>query len=140
MAPVVVDTNVVVAGLITARADAPTVRIVEGLLGAAFPFALSVALLAEYRRVLTRPKLRATHGLRPADIDGILEAMARHSIVFEPAPAELRAPDPGDQHLWDLLAVHPDLRLVTGDALLLASREMAGRVVSAAGFAAALQR
>ena len=35
-----------------------------------------------------------------------------------PASGET-APDPGDQHLWDLLAAVPDGVLVTGDQMLL---------------------
>lgn len=37
----------------------------------------------------------------------------------EPAPSTSPAPDPGDQHLWDLLAAAPTAVLVTGDQLLL---------------------
>jgi predicted nucleic acid-binding protein len=134
LAPVIVDTNVVVAGLITARADAPTVRIVDGMLAAAFPFALSVALLAEYRLVLLRPRLRAAHGLAPAGVDRLLENIARHAIVLEPHPARARAPDAGDQHLWDLLETHAELRMVTGNARLLRASSMAGRLLAPADF------
>lgn len=62
-ATVVVDTNVVVAGLLTAGDASPVARILEGMLAAAFPFVLSEALLAEYRTVLVRPGLRKLHGL-----------------------------------------------------------------------------
>ena len=55
----IVDTHVVVAGLITSRAASPVAWVLDGMLGARFPFALSAALLAEYRAVLARPKLRS---------------------------------------------------------------------------------
>ena len=55
---VIVDTNVVVAGLLTGNATSPVARILDGMLGAAFPFVVSEALLAEYRAVLVRPALR----------------------------------------------------------------------------------
>ena len=58
----IVDTNVVVAGLMTSREDSPVARVLDGMLAARFPFALSEALLAEYRVVLSRPKLRGLHG------------------------------------------------------------------------------
>lgn len=42
-----------------------------------------------------------------------------------------RAPDPGDQFLWDLLHSRSDLVLVTGDKLLLADAAMQPRVMLA---------
>ena len=53
----IIDTNVLVAGLLTSHADASVARILDGMLGAAFPFVLSEVLLAEYRAVLMRPRL-----------------------------------------------------------------------------------
>ena len=55
---VIVNTNLVVAGLLTKQDASPVARILDGMLGAAFPFVLSEALLAEYRTVLVRPVLR----------------------------------------------------------------------------------
>lgn len=45
---VIVETNVVVAGLLTGNAASPVARILDGMLSAAFPFVVSEALLAEY--------------------------------------------------------------------------------------------
>ena len=130
---VIVDTNVAVAGLLTARATSPVARILDGMLGAAFPFALSEALLAEYRAVLARPELRKQHGLAVAEIDSILTGVALHAIVLKPLTAA-RAPDPGEQLLWDLLATRSDLVLVTGDKPLLRDAAMERRVISARMF------
>ena len=69
---IIVDTNVVVAGLITQHDDSPVARILDGMLSAAFPFVLSEALLTEYRTVLVRPNLRKLHGLTVAEVDTIL--------------------------------------------------------------------
>ena len=84
-----------------------------------FPFVLSVALLAEYRRVLTRRRIRRRHGLTTDQIDAVLAAIAANAIVREAVASGGTAPDPGDQHLWDLLAGSPDAILVTGDKRLL---------------------
>ena len=73
---VIVDTNVVVAGLITRNDTSPVARILDGMLGAAFPFVLSEALLAEYRAVLVRPVLRKLHGLTVAEVEAILTDLA----------------------------------------------------------------
>ena len=117
----IIDTNVLVAGLLTSHADSPVARILDGMLGASFPFVLSEALLAEYRAVLLRPRLCKLHGLSEAEIDFILVDIARRAIVMTPirTVATPLAPDPGDQFLWDLLASRADLALVTGDKLLL---------------------
>lgn len=137
---VVVDTNVVVAGLLTARDVSPVARILDGMLAAAFPFALSEALLAEYRTVLVRPHLRKLHGLTVTEIESILTELAHHAIVLNPAPlAAPRAPDPGDQLLWDLLAARADLLLVTGDKLLLQDSDMRGRVIAPQVYAAGIE-
>ena len=132
----IIDTNVVVAGLLTAHADSPVARILDGMLCAAFPFVVSEALLAEYHAVLMRPKLTKLHGLSVADIDTILADMVRHAIVLNPvqnAAASL-APDAGDQFLWDLLATHADLLLVSGDKLLLRDAAMRPRVITPQAF------
>jgi len=114
----VVDTNVLAAGLMTQRDDAPTAWIVHGMLRSQFPFALSLALLAEYRDVLCRKALRKRHGLADDEIEILLTALARDAVVLEPTRG-MAAPDPGDQHIWDVLAAHDNLCLVTGDKLLL---------------------
>jgi len=131
--PVVVDTNVVVAGLLTARAESPVARVLDGMLIAAFPFALSEALLAEYRRILRRPSLRKVHGLTPDELDVILLELAQHGIVLPPMPAP-PAPEPGDQHLWELLAAREDLLLISGDKRLQQDNIMGHRVLSPATF------
>lgn len=131
---VIVDTNIVVAGLLTARSDSPVARILDGMLAARFAFVLSDALLAEYRNVLIRPALRKAHGLNADEIDRLLVALVQHAIVLAPGCAD-PAPDPGDQHLWDLLAARIDLHLVTGDKLLLEPGPLADRIITAQVFA-----
>lgn len=132
---VIVDTNVVVAGLLTMHDASPVARVLDGMLGAVFPFVVSEALLAEYRGVLVRPTLRKLHRLTVVEVETILTAMAQHAIVLAPVPAP-PAPDPGDQLLWGLLAARADLLLVTGDKLLLRDAGMRGRVISAQAFVA----
>ena len=137
---VIVDTNVVVAGLLTgndaSRVVPNSARILDGMLAAAFPFVVSEALLAEYRTVLVRPVLRKQHGLTVAEVEAILTDLAQHAIVLAPLAAP-PAPDPGDQLLWGLLAARADLLLVTGDKLLLRDSGMQGRVISPSAFVSA---
>ena len=115
----VIDTNVVVAGLLTSQPESPTVAILDAMLAASCPFLLSLELLAEYRRVLLRGPIREMHRLEDDEVDRILTEIALNGVVVEPRPAEASPPDIDDQHLWDLLAARPGTVLVTGDAELL---------------------
>ena len=132
---VIVDTNVVAAGLITTQVTSPVARVLDGMLTAAFPYVVSEALLAEYRTLLARPVLRKFHRLAIAEVETVLTDMALHAIVLSPVPGP-PAPDPGDQLLWDLLATRADLMLVTGDKRLLCDAGMQGRVLSPRKFIA----
>ena len=134
---VIVDTNVVVAGLLTQNDASPVARILDGMLSAAFPFVMSEVLLAEYRTVLVRPVLRKLHGLTVAEVESVLTDIAQHAIMLTPV-AGPPAPDPGDQLLWELLAARADVLLVTGDKLLLRDAGMRGRVISPLAFVAGL--
>lgn len=130
----VVDTNIVVAGLLSLDAESPVVRVLEGMLRATFPYAVSEALLGEYRAVLLRPAMRKLHGLSVDEVEQVLVDLAQHAIVLQPvqaSPTRAAAPDPHDQFLWDLLAARPDLVLISGDKRLLKDEGMRGRVQSA---------
>ena len=125
------------AGLLTGNDASPdlakSARIMDGMLMAAFPFVVSEALLAEYRAVLVRPGLRKLHGLTFAVVETLLTDIAQHAIVLAPVAAP-PAPDPGDQLLWELLAVRADLALVTGDKVLQRDAGIQARVVSPQSF------
>jgi predicted nucleic acid-binding protein len=136
----VVDTNVVVAGLITRDPDVPTARIVDGMLVGGFPFVLSVDLLAEYRAVLLRPGVRRHHGLGEEEIDAILATLVANAIVREPGPAASAAPDAGDEHLWALLSTVTGSVLVTGDRALLESPPVEVSVLSPRAFSDSIGR
>jgi uncharacterized protein len=82
----VIDTNVVVSGLLSGAADLPTRRVVDAMLAGAIPFSLSETLLAEYRPVLLRPAIRKHHGLTGMEVDILLEEVVLNASVREPAP------------------------------------------------------
>jgi len=113
----IIDTNVLVAGILSNNVDSPTARIVNAMLDGRIMHLLSPALLREYCEVLLRPKLRKLHGLSKAEVDQILSEITANAIWREPAESH-SAPDPGDDHLWSLLQ-STDAILVTGDQLLL---------------------
>ena len=120
MRPFVIDTNVVVAGLITRANDSPVRRLLDGLLVGTIPFVLSQDLLAEYRRVLLRPAIRKRHGLTTAQVDVVLAGIVMNARIRDPSGGQgPGAPDGGDDHLWQLLHAVPDATLVTGDRRLV---------------------
>jgi putative PIN family toxin of toxin-antitoxin system len=115
--PVVVDTNVLVSGLLTLDERAPTARIVDSMLRGEFYLLLSMDLLAEYRTVLLRPAIRKRHGLSDADVDELLGVIAEIAAFRETRPvsdAERRK----DAHLHRLLSAAKGAILVTGDEAL----------------------
>lgn len=135
----VIDTNVVVAGLITADAGSPTARILDGMRRGAFPFLLSDRLLAEYREVLLRAKIRRLHRLTANEVDQVLTEIATHAIVREPE-SRTGAPDAKDDHLWSLLHDQPGSALVTGDLALGRKPPPGSDVLSPREFASQLSR
>ncbi|MFO8156299.1 MAG: putative toxin-antitoxin system toxin component, PIN family [Thiohalospira sp.] len=130
----IVDTNVVVAGLITADGDSPVCRILDAMLDARLPFLLSPALLGEYRHVLLRPRLTRLHGLEVDAIDDLLAHLTANAIWRDPPPSPSPAPDPGDDHLWSLLHLQPRAVLITGDRLLLENPPADGTVMTASDY------
>jgi len=116
---VVVDTNVIVSGLMASDEGAPTAVVFDKMMSGEIRALLSVDLLAEYRQVLLRPAIRSRHGLDHNEIDVILTAIAENAVVCEPAKPPTVPPDRGDVHLWALLAARPEAILVTGDQALI---------------------
>lgn len=136
---VVVDTNVVVSGMLTRDGASPPARVLDAMLAGRLSFVLSVDLLVEYRVVLLRPRVAARHRLSPTEVDAILERLSLTALLREPAPALSSPPDPGDAHLWALLAAVPGSVLVTGDAALLDSPPDGASVISPAALVGQLQ-
>ena len=128
----VVDTNVVVAGLLTRDLASPVAQVLDGMLTGRFTYLLSPALLREYREVLLRPAIASRHRLTPVEVDAVLTELVASARWREPA-SEHPAPDPGDHQLWALLA-RRDVVLATGDRLLLESPPAPASVLSARSF------
>lgn len=133
---IIIDTNVLVSGLLTSDENAPTASILNAALTATAPYVLSPALLNEYRQVLLRSAIVKCHGLSEPDIDELLTSLVQNAVWLKPYCAVEAAPDPGDQHLWNLLATRLDAVLITGDRLLLESAHYKNRVVSPAEYLA----
>ena len=113
----VVDTNIVVSGLIGSRSSPPA-RLLRAILGGSVPYLMSRDLLDEYSAVLRRPKITRLHGRTNEEINRLLADLVANAMWRDPV-ASTEAPDARDNHLWALLASHPQGVLVTGDRLLI---------------------
>ncbi len=102
----VVDTNVIVSGLIGADPNSPPARILDAMLDGRLIYLMSDELLSEYSCVLRRPGLVRLHGLTGEELDRLLADLVANAMWRAPATAG-DAPDAGDQHLWALLAAIP---------------------------------
>jgi putative PIN family toxin of toxin-antitoxin system len=114
----IIDTNVVISGLLGRDSGSPTAVILNAMLAGRFTYLLSVDLLAEYHRVILRPAIRRRHGLAEAEIDVILTELALNGALVETLPSPTELPDEGDRHPWDLLDTAAGSILVTGDDAL----------------------
>lgn len=126
----IVDTNVVVSGLISTAKDSPTVFVLDAMLGGGLVYLLSQELLNEYSTVLRRANLMRLHGLSNQDIDRLLTHLVANAMWREPAVRGNNAPDSADRHLWALLATFPRAVLITGDQLLLKEPPSPGSAIS----------
>jgi putative PIN family toxin of toxin-antitoxin system len=137
--PAVIDTNVVVSGVLTKVSQSPAVRILDGMLAGRFRFLLSVELIAEYREVLLRQRIRRRHRLSAAEVDILLTEIVASGAVLDlesPANKERKR---GDDHLWRILAAAPPAILVTGDQKLIEKPAESVRVLTARAFAETLE-
>jgi putative PIN family toxin of toxin-antitoxin system len=135
----IIDTNVIVSGLLTAEADAPTAVILDAMVGGGFSYLLSVELLAEYRRVLCRPRIARHHRLSDTEVDALLTELALNGDVRDPQATSTTVPDAGDRHVWALLESDPTAVLVTGDDALLKHAPGRDRVLSPRQFVEAMK-
>jgi predicted nucleic acid-binding protein len=143
----VIDTNVVVSGVLAGTGPSPNGRILDALAAGRLRFILSAALLTEYRQVLLRPAIARHHGLTEVEIDQLLESLVVNALLREPpvrgeadppAGAENPLVPPGDEHGVALLNMVPGAVLVTGDLPLREAVASQYSVASPAEFAARL--
>jgi uncharacterized protein len=122
MMRVVIDTNVVLSGLI--KPDSVPGHVLRAWRDGSFRFVLSEFLLEEIGVTLARPKIQALVPWPAAQINRFVLELRAFCDVVEPADLDFKYPrDPDDVPvLAALIASGADL-LVTGDRDLLALRE-----------------
>ncbi len=138
----VVDTNVLVSGLIRPRG--PIGLVVRGLRDRRFVSILSRPMLEEIVDVFGRPWLRDKYGLDDAAVEIYLRFLVLRSELVVPAETIERCRDPRDDLFLEAAVAGEADRLVTGDEDLLALEyhDATGdhriRIVSPATFAGEL--
>jgi len=103
----VLDTNVVVSGLLTP--DGVCAALFAHLRAGRFEIAWTPAIMREYNEVLRRPKF----GLGPPLIANLLSQLSMDALV-SPAPAP-ELPDRNDEPFLAAALATPDRVLVTGN-------------------------
>ena len=86
---VIVDTNVLIAGLLIQDVNSPTSCVLDGMLRGAVMYVLSLALLGEYREVSIRPKIKRLQGLSENEIDAVLTEITANAIWRDPVAKRL---------------------------------------------------
>jgi uncharacterized protein len=103
----VLDTNVIVSGLLTV--NGPCARLLDTVTKGRIKIVYDARILAEYRDVLCRRRLR----LDPSEVMHFLEGLGGHMLVT-PEKATLEGPDPGDVVFIEAALAVPDKTIVTG--------------------------
>jgi len=109
MIRVVVDTNVLVAGILSEHG--PPGWIVDLIAAHEIVVVYDSRILAEYREVLARPEL----DLDPARVKQLLSMLEHQGVLVSPLPWPVALPDPDDEPFL-ATAKAAGVMLVTGNA------------------------
>jgi putative PIN family toxin of toxin-antitoxin system len=124
---VVVDTNVLLSGLIRPR-GAPG-AIVRALREGRIVPVLSRPMLEEIGAVLSRPWLQEKYGLDQAAVETVLRFLVTRGELVEPTIRIRRCRDPRDDMFLEAAVSASTDRLVTGDKDLLDMRSIEGVMI-----------
>lgn len=104
----VIDTNVVVSGLLNPHG--PSARVLDAVLDGRVKLVYDARILAEYRDVLRRPRLK----LAPAKIAAFLTGLQSQMIVT-PSTLSVAGPDADDIVFVEAALATTDRTIVTGN-------------------------
>jgi putative PIN family toxin of toxin-antitoxin system len=121
---VVVDTNVLLSGLIRPRGAPGT--IVRALREGRIVPVLSRPMLEEIGAVLSRPWLQEKYGLDEAAVETVLRFLVTRGELVEPRIELRRRRDPRDDMFLEAAVSASAERLVTGDKDLLEMESIEG--------------
>jgi len=104
----VIDTNVIVSGLLTPGGNAA--RILDAVTEGRIKLAYDARILAEYRDVIRRPRLR----IQPLRIEAFLDGLQSQMLV-SPVRIDLVGPDPDDLVFIEAALATATRTIVTGN-------------------------
>ena len=111
----VIDSNLLVRGLLRRRRSSAAVRLLDAAVDGSFRLVLSPYLLTEVSDTLREPEVRALRGLTDAQIDAFVAALADVSQVVQGAYAvSVVSRDPDDDPVI-ACALEGDARFVVTD-------------------------
>lgn len=126
---IVLDTNVLVAGLLSPFGSCAD--IVRMVFSGNLTLCVDARILSEYREVLQRPKFKFDHD----KVAAILDYIEHHGRVVTSAPRSLCLPDADDEPFVEVAVSGGADFLITGNAAHFPSELCQGmKVVSPVGF------
>ncbi len=130
----VIDTNVIVSGLLNPHG--PPARVLDAVLDGRVKLAYDARILAEYRDVLHRPRLK----LKPEKIRAFLTGL-QNQMTVTPRPLGIVGPDADDIVFVEAALATAEKTIVTGNLADYPSEILQGaRVLTPAQAAAELAR
>ncbi len=120
---IVLDTNVLVAGLLSPFG--PCAQIVGVVSSGKLTLCLDARLLSEYDEVLHRPKFR----FRTDKIAALLDYVEHTGIITASAPLPTALPDPNDQPFLEVAVAGQAACLVTGNHAHFRAKHCQGMTV-----------
>lgn len=134
----VIDTNVVVSGLIHPRRTPG--QILRALRDRLFVPVVSLPILEELAAILARPWLQDRYGIDESDVQDFFRLLALRCDLVEPTSEIRRCRDPHDDMFLEAAVDGRADRIVTGDADLRAIGSIEDvRIVNPADFVADLE-
>ena len=105
----VLDTNVLVSGLISAKG--PLGRVIDAVLARRLQIAFDDRILQEYKAVLARPKFQ----FKPADVTAFWEILPFQCHLVAMPVEDLQASDPDETKFLEVATATESKTLVTGN-------------------------
>jgi putative PIN family toxin of toxin-antitoxin system len=106
---VVVDTNVIVSGLLSPAG--PPARVVDLITTARLTVLHDDRILAEYREVLSRPRFP----FDPFEVTALVDVVAADGELVVPPPLTIELPDPKDLPFLEVAVAGHAAALITGN-------------------------
>ena len=107
----VIDTNVIVAAMLSTHVDSATVRTLHAIVDGKAEALVSAEILKEYREVLSRAKF----GFSAERVSSVLTVFERLGKSVLPVNCDSPMPDEKDRVFYEVALAESDARLVTGN-------------------------